>query len=109
MRLGRDEVKPQGFGAGGPKQGAQAINDEYFNLLKQGKRREALRLLHKERGVTLVDSRIDRGGMHSPPSASDGAPGYDVASNGIFPDDLYSANGRRYYGTGDDTIDGPCF
>jgi hypothetical protein len=106
---GSDEVKPQGFGAGGPKQGAQAINDEYFNLLKQGKRREALRLLHKERGVTLVDSRIDRGGMHSPPSASDGAPGYDVASNGIFPDDLYSANGRRYYGTGDDTIDGPAF
>jgi hypothetical protein len=103
-------VKGMGFGASvPPKPVQQAVNDEYFNLLKQGKRREALRLLHKERGVTLEDSRINRGGAHSPPSASDGAPGYDVASNGIYPDDLYSANGRRYYGTGDDTIDGPAF
>jgi hypothetical protein len=107
---GSDDVQPMGFGASvPPKPVQQAVNDEYFNLLKQGKRREALRLLHKERGVTLEDSRINRGGAHSPPSASDGAPGYDVASNGIYPDDLYSANGRRYYGTGDDTIDGPAF
>jgi hypothetical protein len=96
-------------GAGGGRRAPEAVNEEYFSLLKQGKRREALRLLHKERGVTLVDSRINRGGAHSPPSASDGAPGYDVAANGIYPDDLYSANGRRYYGTGDDSIDGPAF
>lgn len=38
---------------------------------------------------------------HRPPGPEDGAPLSDLTGDGaIYPDDVYSANGQRYYGTG---------
>jgi hypothetical protein len=62
---GTDEVKPQGFGAGGPKGPEQA----------------------------------DYRGRHLSPDKESGAPLHEVNSNGIYPDDVYSPKGLRYYGT----------
>jgi hypothetical protein len=62
---GGDEVKPQGFGAGGPKGPEQA----------------------------------DYRGRHLSPDKESGAPLHEVNSNGIYPDDVYSPKGLRYYGT----------
>jgi hypothetical protein len=40
--------------------------------------------------------------QHQPPDQEDGAPLYDLTKNGIYPDDVYSNNAIRYYGTGFD-------
>lgn len=41
------------------------------------------------------------GDSHRPPSREDGAPLNDLTGDGvIYPEDVYSANGPRYYGTG---------
>jgi len=40
-------------------------------------------------------------GSHSAPESEDNAPLYDVTMNGIYPEDIYSSNGARYYGHGD--------
>jgi len=47
---------------------------------------------------------VDYGGSHKPPSFDGGAPGHDVtkgSEGGVFPNDIYSDKGLRYYGTGD--------
>jgi hypothetical protein len=62
---GSDEIKPQGFGAGGPEGPKQA----------------------------------DYRGRHLSPDKESGAPLHEVNSNGIYPDDVYSPKGLRYYGT----------
>jgi hypothetical protein len=58
------------------------------------------------REATLEQSEIIYGLDHRPPSAEDGAPLHDMTGEGtIYPDDIYSANGLRYYGTGSDRAD----
>lgn len=39
-------------------------------------------------------------GSHTAPDSGQGAPLHDLSSNEIFPDDVYSAQGLRYYGNG---------
>lgn len=68
-------------------------------------KREQLRQLHQQSGVSFVDSTIDRGGAHTPAGPTSGSPAYDVALNGTYPEDFYGANGLRYYGTGYDAMD----
>lgn len=41
--------------------------------------------------------------MHTAPDADSGAPLHSLA--GVYPDDVYSANSIRYYGTGNDSFD----
>jgi len=38
---------------------------------------------------------------HTAPMKDSGAPLHDLTQNGIYPDDVYSANGHRYYGAND--------
>lgn len=45
----------------------------------------------------------DYRGMHQAPDAETGAPLHNLA--GVYPDDVYSANSIRYYGTGNDELD----
>lgn len=68
-------------------------------------KREQLRQLHQQSGVSFVDATIDRGGAHTPAGPTSGSPAYDVALNGTYPEDFYGANGLRYYGTGYDEMD----
>jgi hypothetical protein len=55
------------------------------------------------KAISQVD---DYAGLHRPPMKGSGAPLHDLTGGGDFyPDDVYSANGLRYYGTGDDRVD----
>jgi hypothetical protein len=72
-------------------------------------KREQLRQLHQQSGVTFVDSTIDRGGAHTPAGPTSGSPAYDVSLNGTYPEDFYGANGLRYYGTGYDAMDSQAY
>ena len=44
---------------------------------------------------------IDYKGEHSAPMAEDGAPLWNLADKGVYPEDVYGPNGRSWYGTGD--------
>lgn len=52
----------------------------------------------------------DYGMQHRPPGPDDGAPLHDLTGGGnIYPDDVYSKDGPRYYGTGNDVLDKQAF
>jgi hypothetical protein len=54
--------------------------------------------------------RIDYGGEHLPPGREDGAPLHDLTGAGsVYPDDVYSHNAVRYYGTGEEALDRQSF
>ena len=72
-------------------------------------KREQLRQLHQQSGVSFVDATIDRGGAHTPAGPTSGSPAYDVSLNGTYPEDFYGANGLRYYGTGYDAMDAQAY
>ena len=55
-----------------------------------------------------VDS-IDYKGEHSAPMSEDGAPLWNVADKGIYPDDVYGPNGMSWYGTGDRFLDSEAY
>lgn len=44
-------------------------------------------------------------GEHKPPGPDSGAPLSDLTHHEVFPEDVYSAQGVRYYGTGDAALD----
>ena len=46
-------------------------------------------------------SENDYAGSHRPPSPESGSPLYDITLNGSYPKDVYSFNGKRWYGIGD--------
>jgi hypothetical protein len=63
---------------------------------------------------TVVEGRamsdeLDYRGQHTAPDVESGAPLHDVTGNGIYPADVYSAQGARLYGTGDDAMDRAAF
>lgn len=61
--------------------------------------RAAWRKLKAEQSQTLNQS--DYMMDHRPPGPEDGAPLDDLTGDGnVYPDDVYSPNGQRYYGTG---------
>lgn len=77
--------------------------------LARGNKRHALRILHRVMGVALVDSSFSRGqGIHDAPGVEDGAPMFDMALNGIYPEDFYAGR-HRDYGTGDHRMDSEAF
>ena len=47
--------------------------------------------------IKLIEN--DYRGQHTAPTKDD-APLYDLTKNGVYPDDVYSSNAIRYYGTG---------
>ena len=54
------------------------------------------------RGLRIVEDTSYRGSHTAPRRGQDvAAPGYDLTGGGsVYPDDVYSANGIRYYGSG---------
>lgn len=59
------------------------------------------RLMSRKRGE--ID---DYAGSHRPPMRDSGAPLHDVTGNGtVYPDDVYSPQAVRYYGTGEEVLD----
>lgn len=81
---------------------------QWDEAVVKGSRRAALRALYTQLGVEPVDYSIDRGGAHDAPGATD-APMWDVCGTGTFPEDFYSAQGLRYYGTGDEVKDAQAY
>jgi hypothetical protein len=83
-------------------------------LAKQAKLQEQIATA-KENAATrkkaaMSTEREDWQDEHRPPSAEDGAPLHDLTGDGvIYPDDVYSANGPRYYGTGNAALDKQAF
>jgi hypothetical protein len=59
------------------------------------------------RGQAMPDA--DYRGEHSAPDRQSGAPLHKVTDNGIYPADVYSAEGARLYGTGEDAMDRAAF
>jgi len=51
-----------------------------------------------KRYVPLFEAEDYRGAHEAP--GKEGAPLYDVTLNGIYPEDIYSSQGARYYGDG---------
>ena len=51
----------------------------------------------------------DYKGQHSAPTSEDGAPLWNIAANGIYPDDVYGPNGMSWYGTGDRFLDSEAY
>ena len=49
----------------------------------------------------VIEAENDYRGQHSAPGKDD-APLHDLTKNDIIPDDIYSRNAIRYYGTGFD-------
>jgi len=69
-------------------------------------KRSAIKQWKKEVGYKQVDSSFDRGdSVHSPSDPESGSPLYDLMENGTYPEDVYSLEGLRYYGTGEDALD----
>jgi hypothetical protein len=60
------------------------------------------------RGQAMPDES-DYRGQHTAPDVESGAPLHDVTGNGIYPADVYSAQGARLYGTGYDAMDRAAF
>jgi hypothetical protein len=58
-----------------------------------------------EAGFKPASSTIERGGAHTPSDPESGAPAWGLNTNGIYPDDVYSFNALRYYGTGEERMD----
>lgn len=64
------------------------------------------RLDQMQKDVKFSTNTNEYQGLHTPPNKENGAPLYDLTGGGnVYPDDIYSANGQRYYGTGDDISD----
>ncbi len=56
----------------------------------------------KALGYKPVDGEDFYGGNHRPPMSDTGAPANDLTGGGnIYPDDVYSSNAARYYGSGE--------
>lgn len=63
----------------------------------------AVGMTAKVAGANAID---EYAGLHRPPMKGSGAPLHDLTGGGnYYPDDVYSSNGLRYYGTGNDRID----
>ena len=72
-----------------------------FSPAGEATRRAAFRQVKAEQRTTLNQDATDYRDEHTAPGREDAAPLSDLTGEGtIYPDDVYSANGPRYYGTG---------
>ena len=53
--------------------------------------------------VFYINEKEDYQGHHEAPDSTNGKPIYDLTD--VYPDDIYSSNGARYYGHGEPRID----
>ena len=81
----------------------EAPKQESLNYL-----RSLIREAMEDEDYDGVDS-IDYKGEHSAPMSEDGAPLWNVADKGIYPDDVYGPNGMSWYGTGDRFLDSEAY
>jgi hypothetical protein len=72
-----------------------------FSPAGEATRRAAFRQVKAEQRTTLNQDATDYRDEHTAPGREDAAPLSDLTGEGtIYPDDVYSTNGPRYYGTG---------
>ena len=59
------------------------------------------KMVSPKSNLTKLDDGLSYQGQHKPPMRDSGAPLSDVTGGGkIYPEDVYSANGQKYYGDG---------
>lgn len=79
---------------------------EFADARIHGRKRAALRVLHRVTAVQYKDYSFERESTkHQAPSPTNGAPLWDVAANDVYPEDIYGPNALTYYGTGDTDLD----
>jgi hypothetical protein len=84
----------------------EALRNDFNTAVENNDRLNAQRALNALLQVKEVDHSFDRGGAHGEPDPEGGAPLWDVSRKGqVYPEDVYSLEGRRYYGTGEDAMD----
>jgi hypothetical protein len=81
------------------------MDADYLAAVRSGDKIKAQQMIFDALGFVPKDSSIDRGGGHSPADPESGASAWNLTGNGVYPDDVYSSNGLRYYGTGYDEMD----
>jgi hypothetical protein len=91
-----------GEGAGHTRESYQAVIDRLRDISLRKPKPSAA-----PRGQAMPDA--DYRGEHSAPDRQSGAPLHKVTDNGIYPADVYSAEGARLYGTGEDAMDRAAF
>jgi len=75
-------------------------------ISSRSEKRKIIKKWKKDAGYKQVDSSFDRGdSIHSPSDPEGGSPLYDLTENGTYPEDVYSFEGLRYYGTGEAAMD----
>ncbi len=93
------------------KANPQGTVEEYIKsrIKPRDEKRRVIQEWKQSSGYKEVDSSFKRGAedesIHAPASPESGSPLYSLTEKGIYPDDVYSMNGRRYYGTGEDRMD----
>jgi hypothetical protein len=93
-----------------PRAKGGATDDaDYTKAIEEGRFFDAQNIINRRYGIETVSSDIDREGAHSPSDPESGAPAYDLTGNGIYPADVYSSEGLRYYGTGEDQMDAAAY
>ncbi len=85
---------------------SQEIDDIFMEAIERGDKATAQVILNKSQGKDFKVSDLERGqGIHAPSSPEYGSPAWELTMGGMYPDDVYSANGLRYYGTGEGRMD----
>lgn len=115
--LEESRVASRAFTEATRKYRAREIDDETFIAAKKqhdvaaaafDQAAEAEERRGKKAGRTTLFQ--DYYGLHRPPGPKDGAPAHDLTGEGrIYPDDVYSRDGARLYGTGDAALDRQTF
>ena len=102
VEMGAPRIVGETLGMAGPAvvaakapQIASAINRGVQNLA-------APTSLNRQAGVVKMP---EYQGSHRPPMKGEGAPLHDLTVGGMYPADVYSPKGLRYYGTGEDALD----
>jgi hypothetical protein len=81
----------------------------YAEATAKRDKREAREIVEAVLGIQPKDwgDALEYQGAHTPAGPGSGAPAFDLTY--IYPDDVYSSNGVRYYGTGDEKLDRAAF
>lgn len=84
---------------------SKALDNEYMEAVKRGDMETAQRMVNEaaERAGYTTDE--DYKMTHTAPNGRDGFSKSIDDPSGLYPDDLYSPNGARYYGDGEEWMD----
>jgi hypothetical protein len=92
----------------------QYTEEDVNNFFKNEYRQSIIDYAEQNLPAAVIEHRKflkeeDYKGQHTAPMAEDGAPLWNIADKGIYPDDVYGPNGLSWYGTGDRFLDSEAY